>query len=94
MSKALMCDRCHTTFDPASMDHDKKMIKFRNPIVYSSTGMDDKRELSVIDGTVFTYMGRDDYADLCPHCAERFLAFLWKEPLAENTPPNTEKDGV
>lgn len=91
MSKALMCDRCRKTFDPSSQDENGKMVKFRNPIIYTSKNMDEKRELSTIDGTVFKYMGRDDYADLCPHCAARFLDFMW---LAENTPPNTEKDGV
>ena len=76
MSKALMCDRCRKTFDPSSQDKNRKMVKFRNPIVYTSEGIDKNRELSVIDGKIFTYMGRDDYADLCPHCAEYFLDFI------------------
>lgn len=91
MSKALMCDRCRKTFDPSSQDKNAAMVRFKNPIIYTSECMDERGERTRIDGTVFKHMVRDDYADLCPHCTSRFLDFMW---FAENTPPNTEKDGV
>lgn len=91
MSKALMCDRCGKTFVPDRIPPGQPMSKFRNPVLYDSGGFDQHHTLMTTRGEMFKHLCPDECVDLCPVCTVEFFGFF---EIAENTPPNTEKDGV
>ena len=81
MSKALRCDRCKTCFIPEECEG--RMIKFRTPMIYTSKDVQNPLATCVsMDGKPY-----DETFDLCPHCAERFLMFMWRKDSQNQQTP-------